>query len=93
MAHHSGATFEAEERGYAAELGAFEREHGPVMDALSYADMTTGPAGQRLTFEARIAEILDRYPVGHPVHQAISRSRPTLAAAVERTARQLASVG
>ncbi len=55
--------------------------------------MTTGPAGQRLAFEVRIAEILERYPPGHPVHRAISRSRPTLAAAVERTARQLAGVG
>src|SRR6266496_2681076 len=45
------------------------------------------------TFEARIAEILERYPAGHPVHRAISRSRPALAAAVERTARQLAGVG
>jgi hypothetical protein len=45
VAHHSGATFEAEERGYAAELGAFEQEHSPVMDALIYSDMTTGPAG------------------------------------------------
>jgi hypothetical protein len=60
VAHHSGATFEAEERGYAGELAAFEREDGPLMDALIYADMTTGPAGQRLTFEARIAEILAR---------------------------------
>ncbi len=93
VAHHSGATFEAEERGYVAELAAFEQENGPVMDALSYADMTTGPAGQRLTFEARIAEILERYPPDHPVHRAISRSRPALAAAVERTARQLAGVG
>lgn len=92
VAHHSGATFEAEERGYAVELAAFEREDSPVMDALIYADMTTGPAGQRLTFEARIAEILERYSPGHPVHRAISRSRSTLAAVVERTARQLASV-
>ncbi len=91
VAHHSGATFEAEERGYAAELAAFEREDSPVMDALIYAYMTTGPAGQHLSFEARIAEILGRYPPGHPVHCAITRSRPTLAAAVDRTARQLAS--
>ncbi len=93
VAHHSGATFEAEERGYAPELAAFDREDSPVMDALTYADMTTGPAGQRLAFEARITEILERYPPGDPVHRAISRSRPTLAAAVDRTARQLASVG
>jgi hypothetical protein len=93
VANHSGATFEAEERGHSAELAAFEREDSPVMDALIYADMTTGPAGQRLTFAARIGEILERYPAGHPVHRAISRSCPTLAAAVDRTARQLASVG
>jgi hypothetical protein len=88
VAHHSGATFEAKERGYAAELAAFAQERSPVMDALVYADMTTGPACQRLTFEVRIAELLERYPPGHPVHRAISRARPTLAAAVERTARQ-----
>ncbi len=93
VAHHSGARFEAEERGYAAELAAFEQEDSPVMDALIYADMTTGPAGQRLAFGARIAEILERYPPDHPVHRAISRSRPALAATVERTARQLAGVG
>ena len=93
VAHHSGATFEAEEGGFAAELAAFEREDSPVMDALTYADMTIGPAGQRLDFDARIAEILERYPPGHPVHRAISRSRPTLAAAVDRTARQLTSIG
>jgi hypothetical protein len=50
-------------------------------------------AGQRLTFEARIAEILERYPPDHPVHRAISRSRPTLAAAVDRTARSLMGIG
>ena len=71
----------------------WEHEDSPVMDALVYSDMTTGPAGQRLTFEARIAEIVERYPAGHTVRRAISRSRPTLAAAVDRTTRQLASVG
>ena len=92
VAHHSGATFEAEERGYAPELAAFDREDSPVMDALTYADMTTGPAGQRVAFDARINEILERYPPDDPVHRAISHARPTLAAAVERTALQLAVV-
>jgi hypothetical protein len=44
------------------------------------------PSGHRLTLEARIAEILERYPADDPVHRAISRSRPVLAAAVERGA-------
>jgi hypothetical protein len=92
VAHHSGAWFEAVERGFTADLAAFEREDSPVMDALIYADMTTGPAGEPFDFDARIAEILDRYPPEHPVHRAICRSRPMLAAAVDRTARQLAGV-
>ncbi len=90
VAHHSGAWFEAEERGLQGEFAAFDQEDGPVMDALIYADMTTGPTGSPVAFAERIAGILDRYPPEHPVHRAIRRSRPVLAAAVERTARQLA---
>jgi hypothetical protein len=94
VAHHSGACFEAEERGMVEELAEFEPVEGPVMDALIYADMTTGPTGQCLPFEQRIDEILSRYPADDPVHRAISRSRPTLGAAVERTRRRLgASAG
>jgi hypothetical protein len=43
VAHHAGARFEAEERGLVEELAAFPVEDGPVMDALTFADMTTGP--------------------------------------------------
>ena len=35
VAHHSGARFEAEERGMVAELEEFEQPDGPVLDALS----------------------------------------------------------
>jgi hypothetical protein len=85
VAHHSGARFEAEERGLVEELAAFPVEDGPVMDALTYADMTTGPAGQSMTLEERIGEIQQRYPPDDPVHRAIVRARPLLRAAVERT--------
>lgn len=34
VAHHSGARFEAEERGLLSELEEFDLEVGPVMDAL-----------------------------------------------------------
>ena len=66
VAHHSGARFEAEERGLVEELAAFPVEDGPVMDALTFADMTIGPAGQPMTLEERISEIRDRYPPGRP---------------------------
>jgi len=45
VAYHSGARFEAEERGLVAALAEFAPDDGPLLDALTYADMTTGPAG------------------------------------------------
>ncbi|MDT7847925.1 HD domain-containing protein [Streptomyces justiciae] len=89
VAHHSGAVFEAEQRGLTAELAVYEREDSPVLDALIYADMTTGPAGQSFDFDRRIDEILQRYESGSEVHTAISKARPYLGAAVERTRARL----
>jgi HD domain len=89
VAHHSGARFEAEERGLVDELADLPLEEGPVMDALSYADMTTGPAGQSMTLDQRIDEIQRRYPPDDPVHRAIVRARPLLQVAVERTRQRL----
>lgn len=51
VAHHSGAVYEAEQRGLTAELAVYEREDSPLSDALVCADMTTGPAGQSFEFE------------------------------------------
>jgi hypothetical protein len=76
VAHHSGARFEAEERDLVEELAAFPVEDGPVMDALTFADMTTGPAGQAMTLDERIEEVQCRYPPDDPVHRAIARARP-----------------
>lgn len=92
VAHHSGARFEAEERGLVDALAEFEPEDGPLLDALTYADMTTGPAGERMAFEERIDEILDRYPFDDPVHRANRRSRPVLQAAIDRTLARLGAV-
>jgi hypothetical protein len=89
VAHHSGARFEAQERGLVDELAAFPVEEGPVMDALTFADMTTGPAGQPMTLDQRVDEILRRYPPDDPVHRAIVRAQPQLEAAIERTRRRL----
>jgi putative nucleotidyltransferase with HDIG domain len=93
VAHHSGARFEAEERGLAGQLAAFELEAGPVMDALDYADMTTGPSGEAVTFDDRIEEILRRYPADDPVYRAVTRARPVLRSAVDRTRGRLRDAG
>ncbi|EGE45238.1 HD domain-containing protein [Streptomyces sp. SID4928] len=91
VAHHSGAVYEAEQRGLFAELAVYEREDSPLLDALIYADMTTGPAGQSFDFDRRIDEILVRYEPGSEVHNAISKARPYLGAAVERTRSRIAA--
>ncbi|MFZ3570481.1 HD domain-containing protein [Streptomyces sp. BH097] len=85
VAHHSGAVYEAQQRGLADQLAAYEREDSSLLDALIYADMTTGPAGQSFDFDRRMDEILDRYEPDSVVYIAISKARPYLAAAVERT--------
>jgi hypothetical protein len=59
------------------------------MDALTFADMTTGPAGQPMTIDQRVDEILRRYPPDDPVHRAILRAQPSLETAVERTCQRL----
>jgi hypothetical protein len=92
VAHHSGARFEAEERDLVEELAAFPVEDGPVMDALTFADMTTGPTGQRMTLAQRIADVQRRYPSSDPVHRAIVRARPELQAAIDRTRQRLDGV-
>jgi hypothetical protein len=89
VAHHSGATYEAEQRGLSAELAVYEREDSALLDALIYADMTTGPTGQRFDFDRRIDEILVRYAPGSEVHNAISKARPYLSAAVARVCSRL----
>jgi putative nucleotidyltransferase with HDIG domain len=93
VAHHSAALIEAQVRGIVAELKPWPLEDGPVTDALAYADMTTGPAGQRFTVDERIAEILTRYQPGHPVHRAISTSAPVLRDYCRRVEARLRSAG
>ncbi|MEU4427999.1 HD domain-containing protein [Actinoplanes sp. NPDC024001] len=61
VAHHSGARFVAAARGLAEELAAFPDERGLMSDALTYADQTVGPRGERVDTEQRYAEMLERH--------------------------------
>lgn len=88
VAHHSAATFEAEERGLALELDRWPREESSVADALWMADMTTGPRGEALGYPERLAEILDRYEADSFVARAMARARPVIEAAIIRTERR-----
>jgi hypothetical protein len=85
VAHHTCATFEAEERGLLYDLLIeFPPEQGLTTDALIYCDMTTGPDGRQLTDAERLSEIFGRYEPDHPVHRAISRAAPCLRSAVAK---------
>ena len=86
VAYHSGAPAEAAERDLSAELAAFVEPPEAVLDVLTFSDMTTGPDGASTTAEARIAEILSRYPVTDPVHRAVTGSAPALLASAARVA-------
>ncbi|MGI8815451.1 MAG: HD domain-containing protein [Pseudonocardia sp.] len=93
VAHHSAATFEAEERGLVTELSKWPREESRLADALWMADMTTGPAGERFDYPARLGEILTRYEPCSPVVRAMTRARPTVEATIERTRSRLRATG
>lgn len=82
-----GARFEAAERGLTDQLAEYELEDSPVMDALVVADFTTGPQGQALTYNERIAEILRRYTPDSVVHRAISIANDELDPCRSRRAR------
>ncbi len=90
VAHHSGAAIEAELRGFAEALnGEFPRERSATADALWYADLTTGPDGELLTVDERLAEIAERYGPGDVVTRFVDRARPELVAAVRRAEARL----
>jgi putative nucleotidyltransferase with HDIG domain len=84
VAHHTGAVFEARERGLVDALAEFSEPPELLLDVLTCADMTTGPDGSRVRVEDRVREILSRYPEDDPVHRAIERATPTLLASVAR---------
>ncbi|OBH16635.1 HD domain-containing protein [Mycolicibacter sinensis] len=84
VAYHTGAVFEARERGLSEALAEFVQPPGLLLDVLTCADMQTGPDGSPIRPEDRVSEILSRYGEDDPVHRAITLSAPSLLAAVAR---------
>ena len=92
VANHTHAWVEADARGLADTLAVeFPVEHSAVADALTFADLTTGPSGSPVSVEERIAEILERYEPGHVVHKSIRQAAPDLIATVRRVEARLAA--
>jgi hypothetical protein len=83
VAYHSYASIEARHRGLADLLSVeFAAVSGPLMDALTYSDMTTSPDGHPTRVGARLDEILSRYGSESVVSRSIAEARPYIAQAV-----------
>jgi hypothetical protein len=76
-----------------AELAEWADEETPLRDALWWADMTTSPDGETVSFERRIEEIQERYGPDDLVTFFIRQAKPELQAAVERTEARLRAAG
>lgn len=89
VAFHTGAEFEAQQRGLLDELYEFMPPPRDLLDIVTYADMTTATTGEPIDARDRVAEILTRYEPDDPVFNAVSRSAPELLAAVDRVTARL----
>ena len=89
VAHHSGARFVARVNGASDALGQYPCEHSAVSDALTYADQTTGPAGQPMAPEDRLAEMLRRHGPDSSQARVHEVRAPYLRATVARVRQRL----
>ena len=86
VAFHTGAEYEADERGLIDQLIQFDRPPQDLLDLLILADLVTDTAGRRLTVGERVDGIFARYEPQHPVHRAVTRSRSYLDECAARAA-------
>ena len=88
VAHHSAAGLVAAVCGLAGPMGCFPATRyawGPVADALTFADQTTGPDGEVMDVENRLADMLRRHGPDSPNARAHAQRAPAIRAAVHRT--------
>jgi len=85
VAHHSQAGLQARLLGL--DMAEFAAIRGFVQDIVDYADVRTGPKGERLTPDERLAEILQRH-AGDTSAQVVGRRRPVIARLVRRVERR-----
>ena len=64
-----------------------------MSDLLWFADLTTGPDGDRMSIGDRLAQIAERYGAGDVVTLAMCRARRSIEAAARRTEGRLARAG
>jgi hypothetical protein len=84
VAFHSEAAIEAEERGLLPELLEFVPPPSDLLDALTFADMTTAKDGSVTSIDDRLQEVFERYGPSSAVFRAVSKSEPLLRGSVAR---------
>jgi HD superfamily phosphodiesterase len=89
VANHSGSKHEAELRGLSGELARFPDERSAVTAALAYCDLTTGPDGESMTPEERLADVQARHGQDSLVALGLRRAWPELMVAVATTEERL----
>lgn len=91
VAWHTAASSEGTLRGLADTLAA---EFAPPVSlaaaALTWADLTSSPAGAKWTAHRRVADILRRHPADSVVHRSVVAALPDLRAAVKQIEFRLA---
>lgn len=87
VAHHCGAVHVAEVLGMAKQVRAYRiaPQLQAVAEALTWADQTTGPAGQAWSMPERVSEMSRRLDPDSPTAQAHRHRLPDLVQAVART--------
>jgi hypothetical protein len=92
VAQHSGAGLVARVLGLEAAMRPFAAPcytTGPLADALTYADQTTGPDGFPVDVEERLADMLRRHGPESPNARCHTQRAPLIRAAVRRACQRL----
>jgi hypothetical protein len=89
VAHHTGAAYEARERGLLALWKELPTPDADALDVLTMIDLAVGPSGQPLLDVERVAGILGRYGEDDPVHRAVLKSQGDLLASSARAKQRL----
>lgn len=93
VAHHSGSMHEAVSRGLDAQLRQFPDEDSVVTAVLAYCDMTTGPGGESMTPDERLADVEVRHGADSTVARGLRDAWPELMKAVAAVEERLAAAG
>ncbi|MGY1747528.1 HD domain-containing protein [Blastococcus sp. SYSU D00695] len=96
VAQHSGARIVAAERGLADRLDRLTPDgcvQGPLADALTFADQTSGPDGRLMDVDERLDDMLRRHGTDSPNGRVHERRAPAVRAAVRRTEQRLQRLG